>query len=143
MNETHKTIIERTTMTSGTDFSLSFPVQHYQDRYASRHRPLRDVIVHGFESLLHRKNVNSIIGTEIGIEPAGHQAAATDGRRAGYVVWAQRNRVQQLQENHDSVWSVASEDSEEATPLVVYGGGRDGLFTVRLRARLTLIIPLK
>ncbi|CAM9626039.1 unnamed protein product [Ectocarpus sp. 6 AP-2014] len=93
--------------------------QHQQQHGGSmRHRQLYNNIIRGFEHLLQRGSGCS--------EQQGH--TDIDGRGAGYVVWMPRR--EQYQE-HREVWDRAREQGEEGeggNPLVLYGGGYDGLF---------------
>lgn len=80
-----------------------------------RRRRLYELIIAGFEHLLSQQQ--------------GH--ACIDGRGAGYVVWVPRR------EQYQKVWSgdMGEEEAEEeeedgSRPLVLYGGGYDGLFQV-------------
>ncbi len=79
-----------------------------------RRRRLYELIIAGFEHLLSQQQ--------------GH--ACIDGRGAGYVVWVPRR------EQYQEVWGGGMRREEEgeeedgSRPLVLYGGGYDGLFQV-------------
>lgn len=97
--------------------------QHQQQHGGSmQHRQLYNNIIRGFEHLLQRGSGCS--------EQQGN--TDIDGRGAGYVVWMPRR--EQYQE-HREVWDGAGEQGEEGeggNPLVLYGGGYDGLFKVNV-----------
>lgn len=113
------------------DSPLPAPLGHkeHYEPYRRRRR-LGEVIISGFNSLLRR----SSSGTSQG-------RAAIAWRGAGYVVWVPRGEQlqhQQRQEEEDEkgVWDEdirGEEEGEEGgcTPVVLYGGGHGGLFTVR------------
>ncbi|CAM9614537.1 unnamed protein product [Ectocarpus sp. 12 AP-2014] len=107
----------------GTAVSLPTELQQQQQQRqqhwrSMRHRQLYNNIIRGFEHLLQRGSGCS--------EQQGH--TGIDGRGAGYVVWMPRR--EQYQE-HREVWDGAGEqgvEGEGGNPLVLYGGGYDGLF---------------
>jgi len=102
-------------MLQNVDMMLPVPVEPQQPR----RRRLYELIIAGFEHLLSQQQ--------------GH--ACIDGRGAGYVVWVP------CREQYQEVWNSgmggegAEEEEEEeeedgSRPLVLYGGGYDGLFQV-------------
>lgn len=101
------------------------------------------MIISGFDSLLRRsRSISHSSGALQG-------RAAIDRRGAGYVVWVpRREQLRQEQqggvrEGKEGVWDegVDGEEEEEekedegggCTPVVLYGGGHGGLFTVRIK----------
>ncbi|CAM9616069.1 unnamed protein product [Ectocarpus sp. 4 AP-2014] len=107
----------------GTAVSLPSELQQQQQQQqqhgrSMRRRQLYNNIIRGFEHLLQRGSGCS--------EQQGY--TDIDGRGAGYVVWMPRR--EQYQE-HRKVWDGAGEqglEGEGGNPLVLYGGGYDGLF---------------
>lgn len=90
--------------------------QQQQWRDASpRKRRLYELIVSGFEHLLSQQ---------------GH--IRIDGQGAGYVVWVPRREQYRLQQLHAYDGDAEGEEREDGSPVVLYGGGYDGLFSVRV-----------
>ena len=100
----------------GTALSGSgeIPQQQLQDA-SPRRRRLYELIINGFEHLLSQQGYTRI-----------------DVRGSGYVVWIPR-REQYGKQHQRRIRDVEAEgeQGEDGSPLVLYGGGYDGLFSVR------------
>lgn len=101
----------------GSVLSVSDETQQRHDA-SPRRRRLCELIVGGFEHLLSQQG-----------------RTRNDGRGAGYVVWIPRReqyKQQQRQQEQEQLCAGEGEEGEEdGSPLVLYGGGYDGLFSVR------------
>lgn len=100
----------------GTALSTSGEMQRQQRHDSSpRRRRLYELIVGGFEHLLSQQ---------------GH--TRIDGRGAGYVVWIPRREQYRHQQRQPQACDGDAEGKErsDGSPLVLYGGGYDGLFAV-------------
>lgn len=99
-----------------TTLSGSWEIPQQERRGASPRRcRLYELIISGFEHLLSQRGSTRI-----------------DRRGSGYVVWIPR-REQYGKQHQQRVCDgeAEGEEGEDENPLVLYGGGYDGLFSVR------------